>query len=200
MRTKAPFPSLLILAALVSAPRAGADAMAYAGVKDLRASGGNTVAEHHHDWKKHTAYVRILDATSGKQLLERPSPALTTLWVTPDGRYVVGLSTIKRANPSQLFILSRDGAFVHEEGVLCSDPRLGGLPCAESVTNAVLWYDSERPEIDLVVQDNRPTALLVSELRNRECASPKSDGMDPAEWKRLCPEPRRRIRLSLRTD
>jgi hypothetical protein len=193
---KATFPFLLVLTA-ASASRAGADAMAYAGVKDLRATGGNTVAEHHHDWKQHTAYVRILDAASGKKLLERPSPALTTLWVSPDGRYVVGLSVIKSANPSQLFILSRDGGYVHEEGVLCSDPRLRGLPCMESVSVAVLWYDEERPEIELILQADRPTALSVNELRNRECADPKSDGMDPAEWKRLCPEPRRRIRLAL---
>lgn len=197
MRTIATYRFLLVLTAAAAA-RAGADAMAYVGVKDLRASGGNTVAEHHHDWKQHTAYVRILDAASGKQLLERPSPALTTLWVTPDGRYVVGLSTIKRANPSQLFILSRDGAVAHEEGVLCSDPRLRGLPCAESETNAVLWYDSERPEIDLVVKDNhRPTALSVNESRNMQCALPKRAGIGAAEWNRLCPEPRRRIRLAL---
>jgi hypothetical protein len=197
MRTTPTLRLLLVFTAAAAAPRAGADARAYDGVVDLRASGANTVAEHHHDWKKRTAYVRILDAASGEKLLERPSPALTTLWVSPDGRWVVGLSSIKIANRTQLFITSRDGAYLREEGVLCADPRLRGHRCTESVTNAVQWYDREKPEIDLAVKDGSPTALSVNEARDWACARPKRDGMDPAEWQRLCPEPPRRVRLPL---
>src|SRR5262245_4030215 len=92
---------LLLLIVLAAASRAAADARAYDGVRDLKASGGNTAAEHHHDWKAHLAYVRVLDAATGRKLVERPSPALTTLWVSPDGAWVVGLSSIKSANPKQ---------------------------------------------------------------------------------------------------
>jgi hypothetical protein len=197
MRTKAALRLLLALAAAPAAPPAGADFSAYDGVKNLEASGGNTRAEHHHDWRKHKAHVRVLDAASGQKLLERPSPALTTLWVSPDGRYVVGLSTIKSANPKQLLVLSRDGAYLREEGVLCADPRLRGHHCTESVSNVVLWYDQEKPEIDLAVKDGQPVALSVNEARDWACARPKREGMDPAEWQRLCPEPRRRLRLPL---
>jgi hypothetical protein len=196
MRTRATLLLLLVLTA-VAAGRAVADAVAYAGVVELRASGGSTVAEHHHDWKKHTAHVRILDSSSGKLLLERPSPALTTLWVSPDGRYVVGLSTIKSANPNQLFVLSRDGGYVHEERISCSDPRLRGTPCAESVSNVVLWYDEERPEIELAVRASRPAAISVNEPRDPACARPQGAGVEPAERQRQCPEPRRRFRLAL---
>jgi hypothetical protein len=190
---------LLVFVVLPLCARAGADARAYDGVKDLRATGGDVTAEHHHDWKSHTAYVRVLDR-AGKTLVERPSPALTTLWVSPDGAYVVGLSSIKSANPNQVFVLGRDGAYLHQESVRCSDPRLKGRECRESVSVAVDWYDDERPEIELALEGGRPAALTVNEARNWQCASPKPASMDAAAWSRLCPEPRRRLRLPLKSE
>jgi hypothetical protein len=191
-------PTRWILAILILASsRAGADYRAYDGVKDLSASGGSTRAEHHHDWGRHTAYVRILDADTGRPLLERKSPALSTLWVSPDGLYVVGLSIIRSANPSQLFILGRDGAFVHEETVRCGDPRLRGLSCGESTSNFVWWYDEARPEIELVVRDGRPVELAVNAHHPRLCRGPKPEDTSDEEWKEICPATGDRLRLPL---
>jgi len=188
---------LIAIALAVAAPGARADFQAYSGTANLKARGGPTTAEHHHDWRKHEAYVRILDSQSGRELRKLTSPALTTLWVTPDGAYVVGLSQIKSENRNQLFVVSRDGSFVHQEGVLCSDPRLDGLPCTESTTNAVFWYDETQPDIDLALGGGRPSELSVNDWRSRLCRGQRPEGFEEKEWRELCPEPRRRVRLRL---
>jgi hypothetical protein len=111
------------------------DRVAYSGTRDLRVIAGPTAAEHHHNWGKREAYVRIVDSESGSEVLKRPSPPLTTLWLTADGQYLVGLSNIKVGNQVQLFIISRDGRFVHEEQICCADQRLQKSLCSESISN-----------------------------------------------------------------
>jgi hypothetical protein len=157
------------LALLLAGGPVHADGFAYGDVVDLRAEGATLIAEHHHDWVKLSAFLRLLDRASGRELLRRESPALSTVWLTPDERYVVGLSQVKYDNPYQLFILGRDGRFVHQEAIHCSDPRLAGLPCGESVSNFVFWYDKADPALDLQEEKGQPSALSFNTARDTYC-------------------------------
>jgi hypothetical protein len=87
-------------------------------------------AEHHHDWgytsekarwkmissardpftaDNNYSYLSLRDAVTGAELFRRPVPALTYIWISPDLRYVVGLSHIMLWNPYQLVVFSKSG-------------------------------------------------------------------------------------------
>ena len=78
-------------------------------------------AEHHHDWSGATrtargtmfsttqdpftsandySYLRLLNKATGAELFVRPVPALTHIWISPDSKYVVGLSKVMLWNPT----------------------------------------------------------------------------------------------------
>ena len=162
-------PSLILILStplLLAGSSALSDAVSYSKVVDLRAETGVVVAEHHHDWSKATqdarwkmisttkdpftaentyAYLRLVDRPSGREIFKKPVPALTHLWISPDSRYVVGLSNIKLNNPYQLVVFSRSGRRVLEKSITeATWPSV-----QESVTNAVIWY-KEPPKIDFV--------------------------------------------------
>jgi hypothetical protein len=136
-----------------------ADRVAYQGVRDIRVEAGGTVAEHHHNWRTREAYVRLSDSASGTELLRAGSPPLTLLWLSPDGRFLVGFSEIRIANPTQLFVVGRDGSQTYRERVRCNDRRFAQTNCGETVTNFVYWYNAADPSIELSVSEGRPVAV-----------------------------------------
>jgi hypothetical protein len=169
------------LAVLLNAP-AGvhADAVAYSRVRDLRAESDSVVAEHRHDWSRGTqaarakmmtttkdpftadntyAYLRLVDKGTGRELFKKPVPALTHLWISPDSRYVVGLSNLKISNPYQLVVFDRAGRRLLAESI--DSASWPGV--AESVTNSVLWYKEPTPNIRLL--EGRGALTLVVEDR-----------------------------------
>ncbi len=155
-----------------------ADLVAYGSVVDLMVTQGNLRAEHHHDWSKREAFVRLLSLDTGKEILRIDSPPLTTLWISPEGRYVVGLGQIKLDNPDQIFIASRDGSYVHRESMRCSDARIRESACMESVSNHVKWYDDTNPELHLSERGGRPAEISVNAFRPSRCdwPTPPRDG------------------------
>ena len=175
-------PSLILILStplLLAGSSALSDAVSYSKVVDLRAETGVVVAEHHHDWSKATqdarwkmisttkdpftaentyAYLRLVDRPSGREIFKKPVPALTHLWISPDSRYVVGLSNIKLNNPYQLVVFSRSGRRVLEKSITeATWPSV-----QESVTNAVIWY-KDLPKIDFV--EARGEVILAIEDR-----------------------------------
>ena len=156
------------------------DAVGYSKIVDVRAETGAVVAEHHHDWSRATqdarwkmisttkdpftventySYLRLIEKASGRELFKKPVPALTHLWISPDSRYVVGLSNIKLNNPYQLVVFSRSGRRVLERSITSATwPTV-----MESVTNAVLWYKEPTPTIGL--EDVRGEMILSIEDR-----------------------------------
>ena len=109
---------------------AHADRAGYNGVVDLYAETGAVRAEHHHDWSSRThdarwkmisttkdpftadndySYLRLRDKATGTELFRRPVPALTQIWISPDSKYVVGISHVMLWNPYQLVVFSRSG-------------------------------------------------------------------------------------------
>ena len=151
---------------LLASQFAFGDRVGYSKVVDLRAETGAVVAEHHHDWSRATeaarlkmisttkdpftaentySYLRLTDRASGRELFKKPVPALTRLWISPDSRYVVGLSNIMLWNPYQLVVFSRSGRRVLERSITAATwPSV-----VESVTNSVIWYKEPDPAIRL---------------------------------------------------
>lgn len=128
---------------------ARADFAAYQAVVDLRAEGPGIIVTHHHDWSTATAeqrskmirthqdpfrddnYYAFLvwygpDSTT--QVRRTPSPALSWLGVTPDGRYVIGLSDVMLDNPYQVVVYDRSGTLLLKRhitpAVACLTPKM----------------------------------------------------------------------------
>jgi hypothetical protein len=140
-----------------------ADAVGYADIKDIREQNAALTVEHHHDWSRATeparykmittthdpftaentySWLRAVDRASGKELFRTPVPALTQLWISPDSRYIVGISSIKLWNPYQLVVFTRSGKRVFQKD-FTGDTTHG---IRESVTNAIWWFH-ENPTI-----------------------------------------------------
>lgn len=62
------------------------------------------------------SFVEYIDVT-GKVRFRSPSPAFSKLWMSYDGRYLVGLSNIKLYNPYQLVVWSGDGTILHRQAI-----------------------------------------------------------------------------------
>lgn len=126
----------IFLASLSFVSTAFADAVGYGGVHSAAFDRGTISVKHTHDWSSPKVSKLFLDlpnhqkffaadndfafievARDGKVLFRSPSPALTLLWVSPDGQIVVGLSDIMLYNPFQLVVWSIDGHLLHSEHI-----------------------------------------------------------------------------------
>lgn len=154
-----------LVVVVVTAAIALADAVGYAKVSDIREQNEVLVVEHHHDWSRATeparfkmittthdpftaentySWLRVVEKASGKELFRAPVPALTQLWISPDSRFIVGISSIKLWNPFQLVVFTRSGKRVFQKD-FTGDATHG---IQQSVTNAIWWY-RENPTIRL---------------------------------------------------
>ena len=155
-----------VTAVLLASAAALADMVGYNKVVDLREQNAVLVVEHHHDWSRSTeparfkmisttkdpfttentySYLRVVEKASGRELFRAPVPALSILWISPDSKYVVGLSSIKLWNPFQLVVFTRAGRRVFERD-FTSDTTPG---IQQSVTNWIGWYKEPAPAIGL---------------------------------------------------
>ncbi|HYF03441.1 MAG TPA: hypothetical protein VEC36_08695 [Patescibacteria group bacterium] len=109
-----------------------ADGIGYSEIKDISIESEHYIFKHHHDWfnfenerfkmisndhyavfKKSNsyAYVEVTDK-NGKLLFNKPSPALTRLFISPDEEYYVGLSRIKLDNPYNFVVWDKAGKLI----------------------------------------------------------------------------------------
>jgi hypothetical protein len=168
--------SLMLLGLIGSAVRA--DRIGYGGIVHLSAETAELSAEHGHDWSEGThdarwkmisttrdpftaennySYLQLNDKATKKVLFRVPVPALTYIWISPDSKYVVGLSKIKLWNPYQIVVYSRSG-----ERLFARDLVGANLPGeGESVTNLVIWYKEPTPKIEMI--ENGSTVTLIVE-------------------------------------
>jgi hypothetical protein len=163
---------------LMAAPSAQADSVGYSKIVDLSAESLTVRAEHHHDWSHAThaarwkmisgdgnpftaannyAYLRLHDKMTGTELFRKPVPALSYIWVSPDARYVVGISNIMLWNPYQLVVFSRSGERLLERDLV----NVTWPGVSRSVTNWLNWYKEPIPKIGII--DNGVTATLSIE-------------------------------------
>ena len=114
---------------LVTASLAMADAFPYTGKLRTWAETEDLLVMHYHNWKSYRpqrlsdkedpnvyftsaneiSYIELRERKSGKRLWRRPCTACSEVWISEDGAYVVGLSTIKKDNPYQLLVFNRSG-------------------------------------------------------------------------------------------
>jgi hypothetical protein len=122
------FAFAVLAVAAFAARGARADAVGYEEVIDIDAAGGGVTCRHHHDWSYDTHRARwqvisthadmfnaendfawLACSRGEREVFRSPSPALTKLWVSDDGLYVVGLSNVKSWNPIQVVVFETSG-------------------------------------------------------------------------------------------
>ncbi|HWA24304.1 MAG TPA: hypothetical protein VG734_01420 [Lacunisphaera sp.] len=129
--------SPFILLLLFGWCRTQADVAGYSGQHEISTNNETLTFRHLHNWDSPKvpvlffdlahherffspandfAYVELREA-GGKLLFRSPSPALSKLWISPDAKFVVGLSDIKLRNPYQLVVWRNDGTLIHREHV-----------------------------------------------------------------------------------
>lgn len=128
---------LILCLLLVNSVAAFADRVSYGGIHEVTATNGTLTARHVHNWSspkigpmflalaQHEQFLTSandfsfveLRNRSGAVLFHVPAPAMTTLWISPDSQYVVGLSNIKLDNPYQLVVWRKDGTVLHREHI-----------------------------------------------------------------------------------
>lgn len=103
------------------------------------------------------SYLRLHDTTTGTELFRRPVPALTYIWISPNRKYVVGLSHIMLWNPCQLVVFSKSGDRLLERDMVSADwPGVRW-----SASNWIYWYKEPAPKI--AIADDGTNATLTIE-------------------------------------
>jgi hypothetical protein len=145
---------MIVLYTLLSGP-AFADRIAYGGSVSLEKVSDTLSVQHRHDWSNplHVSSIKVVDRRSGKELFTKPVPALTYLWISPDSRYIVGLSNIKYLNQYQLIVLSSDGQELLKQDLRSTD----WAQATESVSNWINWY---KPEPKITLNDAARTVQI----------------------------------------
>lgn len=120
-----------------------ADFGAYSGHHEVVATRDSWTVRHAHDWDYQKVDVLISDLSQddkiftaandfaftefrdgSKVLFKSPSPALTYVWISPDGQFVVGMSDVMLRNPYQLVIWKKDGSLLHREHISAEVAKL----------------------------------------------------------------------------
>lgn len=123
---------------MIAARPSFADRVAYSGARDIVEHSATVTVRHHHDWSRTFSEdgrwllrysvatpFGVDDETSslefyspqGAIVARVPSPPLTHLEISADGRYVIGLSKIKHLNATQLVVLNSTGELLLRRGI-----------------------------------------------------------------------------------
>jgi hypothetical protein len=115
-----------------------ADRVGYSEMLSIEAKSDKLLVRHFHDWSDSTrearylmisthsdpfrsdntyAYIECFEQGNNRKRFKLPSPALTYIWISPDSKYIVGLSKIQLWNPYQLVILDSSGTLLFKEHV-----------------------------------------------------------------------------------
>ena len=107
--------------------------------------------------------LRLYDRATGKTLFSTAVPLLTHVYLSREGRYVIGLSEIDRDNPYNLVIYSRDGLLLHKERI--TEDSTYSANITSSTSNFVFWFDLLDPAIEVETREDR---LIAISLRDPE--------------------------------
>ncbi|MES2661494.1 MAG: hypothetical protein V4689_22940 [Verrucomicrobiota bacterium] len=135
--------SIITMMSICLTQGAIADSGPYSGHHEVLATNGSLTVRHTHDWNWQKVDVLIPDSShnekiftsandfastefrdGSKVLFKSPSPALTHVWISPDGQFVVGLSDVMLRNPYQLVIWRKDGSLLHREHISAEVAKL----------------------------------------------------------------------------
>lgn len=70
--------------------------------------------------------LALIDETDGAAFWIKPCPVLSTVWISEDSRYVVGLSNKLLSNPYQLVVFDIDGDVLHAEAISARVAKFSG--------------------------------------------------------------------------
>lgn len=122
-----------------------ADPFGYSGTLKLKIESKNYIVIHHHDWTSKTekerhrmmtldqnpfnkrnnyAFVECIDKKTGKTIFKKPSNALTSIYISADEKYIIGISKIKLDNPYQLVIFSTRGELIKKRHIASEEAKL----------------------------------------------------------------------------
>jgi hypothetical protein len=68
--------------------------------------------------------LTVTDKGSGRVLFRSPVPALSRLWISPDSRFVLGLSEVKLWNPYQVVLFDRMGPVLLKRRISSEEAQL----------------------------------------------------------------------------
>jgi hypothetical protein len=106
------------------------------------------------------SYLLLRDKATNKELFRRPVPAFNYIWISPNSRYVVGISNIMVWNPYQLVVLSNTGNRLLERNL--TGANWPGV--SQSVTNWIKWYKEPVPKIAIVEKGETATISVEDPL------------------------------------
>ena len=104
------------------------------------------------------SYLRLRDKATGAELFRRPVPALTHIWISPDSKYLVGISDVMLWNPYQLVVFSKSGDRLLERNMV----GVNWPGVSQSVTNWINWYKEPAPQMTLV-EDGMTATLSIED-------------------------------------
>lgn len=136
---------LLIISLFFMHTFAGAARAPYMNKVNIQKSSDVLAIEHQHNWSNplHLSSLRATDKLSGKELFNIATPPLTYLWISPDSRFIVGLSEIRYQNQYQLIVVSGSGQEIIKEDVT----SLGWTVLMSGDINTISWYKQPEPHI-----------------------------------------------------
>ncbi|HOW86703.1 MAG TPA: hypothetical protein P5119_12640 [Candidatus Aminicenantes bacterium] len=144
---------LLFVGVLLAGPAGRADFIEYNQAKNILIENKDIRVFHHHDWSSDRerrrkimssrlgpfqpentyAYVECISQKAGRALFNKPSPALTFLWISDDSEYIVGLSNIRVDNPIQLVVFDKSGRLLKKRSISSWEAELAREEYAQFV-------------------------------------------------------------------
>lgn len=112
---------------------------------EIQTESENYIVIHFHDWTDKThdsrykmisnnqdpftsendySYIECIDKKTGKIIFKKPCPALTKILISPDEKYIVGISNIKLWNPYQLVIFETSGKLIKKRHIPREEAKL----------------------------------------------------------------------------
>jgi hypothetical protein len=207
---------VIAMVGLSLAGAAAADRIPYGKTVELEASNQQLVIHHHHDWSRigfdemskvsytladpfgvgnDYSWLAARSIAGTTPLWQVPSPPLTWLGISRDGRHIIGLSKILRANLTQLVVFAKDGRLLARRHVtatcvshqqreaqiaqqpverqrayaefLAPECLPQGSSLGETVTNFVYWYDEIDPAPLVIEEAGKIIAVEVNGLEGK---------------------------------
>jgi hypothetical protein len=124
----------------------------------------------------------LRDKAPGTELFLHPVPVLTHIWISPDSKYVVGISNIMLWNPYQLIVFSKSGDRLLEGNLV--GVKWPGV--SQSVANSINWYKEPVPKMT-IVEKGTTTTLLRSRSKTHSAPSVNFNFMQLSRMGALCP-------------
>ena len=122
------------------------DEFAYSEKMHMQIESENYIVIHAHDWsdftlnertemffsekqdpfddKNNYGYIECINKKDNQIIFHIPSPALTQLFISPDEKYIAGISNIMLYNPYQLVVLDINGDIIKRRHISSEEVKL----------------------------------------------------------------------------